>query len=74
MKVVLIIYVCKYTIYFSFESIISINDNHWCFKGAVKINRKRSKIQSSKNQSPQGVVDFSEGGGPTFVSCWFNGY
>ena len=67
MKIVLIIYVILYNIYFTFESIIFRSYRHWRFKGATKIKRKIRKRQASKDWFSQGVVDRSEGAGSTFV-------
>ena len=71
MKVLLIIYVIQYTVYFTFGSIIFLSCHCWCSKGKITIKRKIRKIQAYKYWSPQGVVDHSEGGKPPFVSHWF---
>ena len=45
MKVLLILYVIQYIVYFTFEDIIFRRYHRRCFKGAIKINRKERNIQ-----------------------------
>ena len=74
MKVVLIIIVIQYTIYFTFEYFIYQSHHHWCSKCAIAIKIERRKKEEASIKRPvftQGVVDCSDVGGPTIVNFRF---
>ena len=68
-KVVLIIFIIQYTIYFIFEYLIFQIYHRFCSKDTTTIQRKIRKKNSKIIKRPvssQGVFDHSDGGGPTF--------
>ena len=71
MKVVLITYVIKYTIYFTFESIVFWSYHHRYSNGNITTKRKIRKSQESKDRSPRGFVECTNGGNYTSVSRRF---
>ena len=74
-KVVIILFVIQYTIYFTLGYFIFRCCQPCCLKSTEKVKRERRKKEEAIIEIvllSRGVVDQSEVGIPTFLNHWFH--